>query len=72
MHAEKFTYAGNEYEVRVISDGHSIYARVFAQGRPANGYRYEATLETVHDAEKIADLDVVKHLIKTAKADISK
>lgn len=47
MHTEKFTYNNEEYEIRVISDGISVFVRVFKGGQPASGLRYEATLETV-------------------------
>lgn len=71
MQKEIFQHAGVEYEVRVISDGQSVFVKIFSGDKPANGYRYEATLETVHDAGAVSGLDAVKHLIKIAKADIT-
>lgn len=70
MHTEKFTHNDEEFEVRVISDGISVFVRVFKNNQQANGLRYEATLETVHDAANVAGLDVIKGLIATAIADI--
>ncbi len=70
MQTEKFSHEGKEFEVRVISDGQSVYVKVFSSGNPVNGYRYEVTLETVHDAATVTGLDAVKHLIEIAKADV--
>jgi hypothetical protein len=70
MQKETFQHAGTEYEVRVISDGQSVFVKAFCGDKPANGYRYEVTLEMVHDAATVSGLDVVKHLIEIAKADI--
>lgn len=72
MHIEKFTHNGKEFEVRVISDGISVFVRVFLDGTPANALRYEATLQTVHDVAAVIGLDVVKCLIITAKSDATK
>ena len=71
MKTETFTHKGNQYEVRTISDGLSVFVRVFSNGKPANGLRYEQTLETVHDLAVVADLDVVKALIYEAKKNIT-
>ena len=70
MHIEKFTHNDEDFEVRVISDGISVFVRIFKNNQPANGLRYEATLETVHDAAMVAGLDVVKGLIGTAIGDV--
>ena len=72
MHTETFTHNSKEYEVRVISDGLSVFIRVFHAGKPANALRYEATLETVHDAAAVSGLDIDQGLITTAKSDITK
>lgn len=72
MHTETFTHNNKQYEVRLISDGLSVFIRVFSEGKPANALRYEATLETVHDASAVSGLDIVQSLINTAKSDISK
>ena len=72
MNTQTFQHNGKDYEIRIISDGQSVFVKVFTEGKPANGIRYEATLETVHDAATVADLDVVKELIKTAQSDITK
>ena len=72
MHIETFKHNDKEYEVRVITDGLSVFVRVFHDGKPANALRYEATLESVHDAATVSGLDIVKSLIETAKSDITK
>ena len=72
MNTQTFQHKGKDYDIRIISDGQSVFVKVFTDGKPANGIRYEATLETVHDAATVTDLDVVKELIKTAQADITK
>ena len=72
MNTQTFQHNGKDYEIRIISDGQSVFVKVFTEGKPANGIRYEATLETVHDAATVADLDVVKELAKTAQSDITK
>lgn len=72
MHTQTFTHNNEEYEVRVISDGISVFVRVFKANKPANGLRYEATLETVQDAASVAGLDIVKGLIDTSISDITK
>lgn len=71
MTTQNFTHKNEVYEVRVISDGISVFVRVFKANRPANGLRYEATLDTVQDAASVAGLDIVKGLIDTAISDIT-
>jgi hypothetical protein len=70
METHTFTHNDQNYEIRIVSDGHSVFVRAFLEGKPANGIRHEATLDTVSDAANVADLDVVKELVKTAEADI--
>jgi len=72
MHTELFQHNNQSYEVRVITDGLSVFVRVFQDGKPANALRYEATLENVQDAVTVFDLDLVKSLIQTAKSDVTK
>jgi hypothetical protein len=72
MYAETLKHNNKEYEVRVITDGLSVFVRVFHDGKQANALRYEATLESVHDAAAVSGLDIVKSLIATAKSDITK
>jgi len=72
MFTQTFTHNEEQYEVRVISDGLSVFIRVFHNGQPANALRYEATLETVHDVAAVSGLDIVQSLINTAKSDITK
>lgn len=65
MEIETFVHGGEKFEIRIISDGQSVFVKAFVEGKPANVFRYEATLETVHDASAVAGLDVVKHLNET-------
>lgn len=71
MHTQSFIHNDIAYEVRVVSDGISVFLRVFRDGQPANGLRYEVSLETAQDASIVAGLDVVKDLIDTAIRDIT-
>ena len=70
MHVEKFTHNGKEYEVRVICDGESVYVKAFEDNRPANRFRYSATIEVIQDMAAVMGTDAVKHLIEIAKQDI--
>ena len=71
MHKQLFSHNEKSYEVRVVSDGASVFIRVFFGNQPANGLRYEVSLETAQDASAVAGLDVVKDLINTAIRDIT-
>jgi hypothetical protein len=33
-----FSFEGREYQIRVVSDGATIYVRAFCDNKPANGY----------------------------------
>ena len=70
MHSEKFTHNGVSYEVRVIYDGESVYVKAFQGNRPANRFRYSATIELVQDMAAVLGTDAVKHLIEIAKQDL--
>jgi len=70
METERFSHQGNEYEVRVICDGETIYVKAFLQGRPANRFRYSATIEQIYDFSTILGMDAVQHLIEIAKQDV--
>lgn len=70
MHSEKFTHNGVAYEVRVIYDGESVYVKAFQGNRPANRFRYSATIELVQDMAAVLGTDAVKHLIEIAKQDL--
>ena len=70
MQVEKFVHDGKQFEIRVISDGESVYVKVFHDNRPANRFRYSATIELVQDMNQITGIDAVKHLIEIAKKDV--
>jgi len=72
MITQPFQHKGKSYEVRIISDGHSVFVRAFTDGTPANGLRYEATVQAIQDLATVTDLDVVKELIRIAQVDITK
>lgn len=72
MQTQTFLHNGKQYEIRIASDGYSVFVRVFLDNKPANGIRYEVSLSTVFDASKAAELDLVKELVSTAEADIKR
>jgi hypothetical protein len=70
MHVEKFIHNGKPFEIRIIFDGECVYVKAFQDNRPANRFRYSATIEVIHDMAAILGTDAVKHLIEIAKQDI--
>jgi hypothetical protein len=66
-----FQHGGSDYEVRCISDGHTIRVRAFHDGKPANGYEYSVTLVATDDLEKLHGVDVTGLLIEDAKRDVT-
>lgn len=71
MQTHPFTHNNEKYEVRIISDGYSVFVRVFKDNRPANGLRYEVTIETIEDASNVVGIDLVRDLISTAQSDVT-
>lgn len=66
-----FQHAGNTYETRIASDGHTIRVRVFINNRPANGYTYSVeTLTQVDAAMQGGSNDPIEELIKAAEHDV--
>jgi hypothetical protein len=70
MQVEKFSHDGKLFEIRVITDGESVYVKVFQDNHPANRFRYSATIEVIQDMNQITGIDAVKHLIEIAKKDV--
>lgn len=70
MHVVKLTHNEKTYEIRVICDGESVYAKAFQNNQPANRFRYSATIEVVQDMATVLGNDAVKHLIEIAKQDV--
>lgn len=66
-----FTFEDKDYEVRVVSDGSTIYVRAFREGAPANGYSYQVTVPIAFDFERCLGLSAVEQLIETAKKDVT-
>lgn len=65
-----FEFEGKEYQIRVISDGATIYIRGFCDGRPANGYEYRINVTTAFDLKKLIRFQAITHLVELAKDDI--
>ena len=71
MKIEKFSHNGEDYEVRIVFDGETVFIKVFKDNKPVNPFRYIASLDTIHDMESYLELNAVRHLIKTAKKDVT-
>ena len=65
-----FEHDGKEYEIRVISDGATIYIRAFYQNRTANGYSYQVGVMKYFDLKKLMGFDAIKDLVDSAKQDV--
>jgi len=65
-----FEFEGKNYEVRVVSDGATIYIRTFLENKPVNGYQYQVHIETINDLERLIGLDAISELIEVAKQDV--
>ena len=66
-----FQHDGNDYEIRISSDGHTIYIRAFFNGKPANGYMYSVEVLNQVDAKITGTLcNPAEELIKTAESDV--
>ena len=72
MHVEKFIHDNQEFEIRTITDGESVYVKAFRDNKPANHFRYSVTLEVVCNMATVFGSEAVKHLIEIAKQDIVK
>jgi hypothetical protein len=70
MQVEKFDHDGKTYEIRIICDGESVYVKAFVDNRPANRFRYSATIAVVQDMNQVTGTDAVKHLIEIAIQDV--
>jgi hypothetical protein len=70
MEIVNFNHKDRTYEIRVICDGDTVYVKAFFGNKPANRYRYSATLKNTSDIKKILGIDAVNYLIDKAKQDI--
>lgn len=70
MKIVKFTHASQEFEIRIASDGNTLFIRAFKNSQPANGFRYSVDLVTAMDIEHVMGYDAVNDLIESAKSDI--
>lgn len=65
-----FEFEGKQYQVRVVSDGVTIYVRAFLDNKPANGYEYRVNIMTSFDLKRAMGFDAVMDLVESAKEDI--
>lgn len=72
MHTIPFTANDKNYEIRLTCDGATVQLRAFDKetGKPANGYLYSVDINAVHNLKVLAEIDVIKDLIKRAKDDV--
>ena len=66
----KFDFEGNQYEIRVLSDGYNFQVRTFLKGAPANGYIYSVDFPKRLGMKKQLDVDAVEELVRLAEEDI--
>jgi hypothetical protein len=69
-HSIAFEFEGKSYEIRICSAGWKFNIRTYLDGKPANGYSYNADLPTVFDLEQVRDIDTIQELVKQAKKDV--
>ena len=67
MQNEKFTYNGEEYEIKVGCDHEKVYVKVFKDGKPVNPEIYTATKNDIEDIEKVQGTDIIEVLKGAAK-----
>lgn len=65
-----YEFEGQQYEIRVVSDGATIFVRAFLDGKPANGYQYSVSIMTRFDLKRAMGIDAVMDLVESAKEDI--
>ena len=65
-----FNHAGKKYEIRIISNGATVFIRAFHDNKPANGYSYSIDTMVHMDMKSWVGIDGIKELIETAKKDI--
>jgi len=70
MRTIKFIHNHQEFEIRVISDGNTIYVKAFKDGLPANGYSYQVSLPVAFDMDRLLGMSAVDDLIENAKDDV--
>jgi len=65
-----YDFEGRQYEIRVVSDGATIYVRAFLDDKPANGYEYRLNIMTKFELKRAMGVDAVMDLVESAKEDI--
>jgi hypothetical protein len=53
MIQEKFKHKDAEYELRIVSDGESLYASVFKDGKMLDAPKNKVSIETINDAKNL-------------------
>jgi hypothetical protein len=67
---EKFSFHGNEYEVRVSAIDGGFEVRAFLGDKPANGYVYSVSDITNFDFRQSKGMAAYDHLVEIAKSDV--
>ena len=65
-----FEHKGKKYEIRVMTDGATLYCRAFRDGKPANGYSYRVDIMTSHDLKMLRGMDALSEITAHAKEDV--
>lgn len=65
-----FEHKGKKYEIRVTTDGATLYCRAFRDGKPANGYSYRVDIMTSHDLTMLRGMDALSEITAHAKEDV--
>jgi hypothetical protein len=71
MRTIAFTHDSQSYEVRVVSDGSTIYVKAFKDGQPANGYSYQISVPVAFDMKSLLGVSGIDDLVETAKHDVT-
>ena len=67
-----FEFEGKNYEIRIESDGVTLFIRAFYKEKPANGFSYQVDHLTNFSLKKLIEYDAIEDLVTSAKEDILK
>ena len=65
-----FEFEGEQYEVRLTSDGSTMYVRAFKDGQPADGFGYQVSFPVAMDIQAVMGLSAVEELIAEAQRNV--
>lgn len=65
-----FEFEDEQYEVRLATDGTTVYVRAFKNGEPADGFGYQVSLPMVMDIQAIMGLSAIDELIAEAQRNV--